>query len=174
MRFLLAALMMCAMVNTANAQQQQQQQGPPCAAPEFRQLDFWVGTWDLYSSADTSQPSIGTNVITREYGDCVIQEQFTASPPGLVGHSVSTYHAQPGLWRQTWVDNQGGYFALTGGPTSDGFMLTNTRISDHAPYLRMIWEDITPNSLTWRWQRSTDAGATWTDVWNIHYVRHGS
>ena len=21
---------------------------PPCAAPEYRQLDFWVGRWDVY------------------------------------------------------------------------------------------------------------------------------
>jgi hypothetical protein len=39
------------------------------------------------------------------------------------------------------------------------------------PYQRMVFEDIMPNSFTWRWQRSTDAGATWTDAWVIHYVR---
>jgi hypothetical protein len=164
-----AALTLLAACATAAAQQQQAQT-PPCTTAEFRQLDFWVGTWDLYASADTTQAPIGVNVITREYGDCVIEEQFTGVS-GLIGHSVSTYHAQAQTWRQTWVDNQGGYFALTGGPTGDGFMLNSTRLGDNSPYQRMIWEDITPNRFVWRWQSSTDAGATWTDTWVIHYVR---
>jgi hypothetical protein len=84
---------------------------------------------------------------------------------------VSLYHAPMRLWRQTWVDNQGGYFALTGGPEGDDFVLTNTRINDQMPHQRMVFEDITANSLTWRWQRSTDGGATWTDQWVIHYTR---
>jgi hypothetical protein len=171
MRALLTSIAVMAMATNASAQTQQPQ-SPPCSTPEFRQMDFWVGTWDLYASADRTQP-LGVNVITREYASCVIQEQFTGNPPGqgLIGHSVSMYHAQAGLWRQTWVDNQGGYFALTGGPVGDDFVLTDTRIGESAPYLRMLYEDITPNSLTWRWQRSADAGATWTDTWVIHYVR---
>ena len=160
---------------TAEAQQQQTQQ-PPCSTPEFRQMDFWVGTWDAHYAADTSQPPGGTNVITREYGNCVIQEAFNGGPQaqGLIGHSVSTYHAPTRQWRQTWVDNQGGYFALTGGPVGDDFILTNTRITENMPHQRMVFEDITPDSFTWRWQRSTDAGQTWTDAWVIHYVRRPS
>ncbi|MFO1185987.1 MAG: hypothetical protein U1E87_00120 [Alphaproteobacteria bacterium] len=72
--------------------------------------------------------------------------------------SVSTYHTAPRLWRQTWVDNQGGYFALTGGPSGDKFILENTRISENAPYLRMVFEEISKDRLTWRWQRSRDKG----------------
>lgn len=154
---------------TAEAQQQPQ----ACSAPEFRQMDFWLGVWDAHYTADTSQPPGGVNVITREYDGCVIQERFEGGPQaqGLIGHSVSTYHAPTQQWRQTWVDNQGGYFALTGGPAGDDFILVNTRISDSMPYQRMVFEDITRNSFTWRWQRSTDAGATWADAWVIYYVR---
>jgi hypothetical protein len=171
MRVFLMAMAVLGASACATAEAQQQAATPPaCSTPEFRQLDFWVGTWDLYSSADTSQAPIGVNVITREYGDCVVQEQFTGTS-GLIGHSVSLYHAPTQAWRQTWVDNQGGYFALTGGPVGDGFQLTNTRITETAPYQRMIWEDITHDRLVWRWQSSADAGATWTDVWVIHYVR---
>jgi hypothetical protein len=170
------ALLACAHAPAQGQTQQQQQPPPPCSTPEYRQLDFWVGVWDVRWDAS---PGIaaggGTNTISREYGGCVIQEQFDGGPTtgGMLGHSVSVYHAPVGLWRQTWVDNQGGYFALTGGPEGDRFILTNTRLSDRAPHLRMLWEDITPNSLTWRWQGSTD-GATWADRWVIHYTRRGS
>ena len=146
-----------------------------CAGPEFRQLDFWVGVWDVRWDATANQAAgNGTNTITRQLGNCVIQEHFEGGPTtsGMIGHSVSTYHASPRLWRQTWVDNQGGYFALTGGPTDDRrFILENTRLREGAPYLRMVFEEITPNSLTWRWQRSRDSGATWEDSWVIYYTR---
>ena len=177
MRIFLAAAAMLAGCATANAQQQQgQPQQPPCSTAEFHQMDFWLGDWDAHYTADTSQPPGGRNIITREYGGCVIQEAFDGGPQaqGLIGHSVSTYHAPTQQWRQTWVDNQGGYFALNGGPVGDDFILTNTRITENAPYQRMVFEDITRGSFTWRWQSSADAGATWTDQWVIYYVRRGS
>jgi hypothetical protein len=140
-------------------------------------MDFWLGTWDVRWEASSNQPAgAGVNTITRQLDGCVIQETFDGGPStsGLIGHSVSTYHAGPGLWRQTWVDNQGGYFALTGGPREDGaFVLNNTRLRDTAPYRRMLFEDIQPNSLTWRWQGSAD-GEAWSDLWVIRYTRRQS
>lgn len=170
MHILLAAAAMLSFAATANAQQPQT---PPCSTPEFRQMDFWVGAWDAHYTADTSQPAGGVNVITRAYDNCVIQEDFQGGPQaqGLVGHSVSTYHAPTQQWRQTWVDNQGGYFALSGGRVGDIFVLTSYRINTSTPVQRMVFSDITENSFTWRWQASADAGATWTDSWVIHYVR---
>jgi hypothetical protein len=163
-----AALALAACV-TAQAQATDE----PCSAPEYRQMDFWLGSWDVRWDATPGIPAgSGTNTITREYGNCVIQEQFDGgvSTGGLIGHSVSVYHAPAQLWRQTWVDNRGGYFALTGGPVGDDFVLTNTRLGEQAPHLRMIYEDIGPDSLTWRWQRSAD-GQTWSDQWVIRYTR---
>lgn len=173
MRILLAAAAMLAFTASANAQQQT----PPCSTPEFRQLDFWVGVWDARWEASQGIPAgTGTNTITRAYGNCVIQEDFDGGPStgGLIGHSVSTYHAPAQQWRQTWVDNQGGYFALSGGRVGDIFILTSYRINTNTPVQRMVFSDITENSFTWRWQASADAGATWTDSWVIHYTRRAS
>lgn len=171
----IAAALMTMACASAEAQQTAPQP-PPCTGAEFHQMDFWLGTWDARYANDPSAPPDGQNVITREYGGCVIQEQFDGGPAaqGLIGHSVSTFHRPMGKWRQTWVDNQGGYFALTGGPVGDDFVLENTRLSDTAPYMRMLFEDITPNSFTWRWQQSQDAGTTWTDQWVIYYARRQS
>lgn len=147
---------------------------PPCSGPEFRQLDFWVGTWDARWDETPGIPAgRGTNTITREYGDCVIQEAFDGGPStgGLIGHSVSIYHAPVKFWRQTWVDNQGGYFALVGGPQGNDFVLVSSSLVDHKPTRRMVFADIRPDSFTWRWQATTDAGATWSDQWVIFYTR---
>ena len=84
------------------------QAGPPCQSPEADGLDFWVGTWDL--EWDTPDgPATGTNVITREHNGCVIQERFAAET-GFEGGSWSVL--TPAGWRQTWVDNGGGYLVL--------------------------------------------------------------
>jgi hypothetical protein len=165
-----AAIAVLALTLCAGAQAQT----APCASPEHRQMDFWLGAWDVRWDESPSTPAgQGTNTITREYGGCVIQEAFDGGPAtnNLIGHSVSVFHAPLGLWRQTWVDNQGGYFALSGGPVGEDFVLVNTRLADAAPHLRMRFEDITPDSLTWRWQASADGGAIWSDSWVIFYTR---
>ena len=47
----------------------------------------------------------------------MIEERFTDLGNGFADHSVSMYDARGGHWRQTWVDNQGSYLALTGSAT---------------------------------------------------------
>lgn len=142
----------------------------PCQRPEFAALDFWIGEWDV--SWEGGQ---GVNRISKTFDGCVIEEHFEGGPStnNLVGASFSTFQAPLGQWRQTWVDNQGGYFALVGGPVGDDFILTNTRLREDAPHLRMVFENITHDSLTWRWQRSSD-GAAWSDAWVIQYRRRAA
>jgi len=147
---------------------------PPCSGDEFRQLDFWVGDWNAEWDNPDGSIGHGVNHITRdEFGDCVIYERFNGN--GLVGMSVSTYFAPLGIWRQTWVDDQGGYFALIGGPAGEDdpfdFVLTNTRLSENAPFLRMIWQDVTEDSFTWRWQGRATREDEWADRWVIRYTR---
>lgn len=145
---------------------------PPCSTAEFRTLDFWVGDW---IAEDQQGKRIGTNRITRdEYGDCVITEHFRTDNGSLIGHSVSMY--RPGLkqWRQNWVDNQGGYFDLVGGPvtgTDHIFVFENKRVTETQPYARMIWQDVKPDSFTWRWQGKAKAEDAWGDTWVIRYRR---
>ncbi len=80
----------------ASSQEEATQAPPvqkPCQEPEFRQLDFWVGVWDLeWDNADGTKGT-GTNTITNSpYGDCVITENFDGTPSlQFKGMSVSTY-----------------------------------------------------------------------------------
>ncbi|MEE2525791.1 hypothetical protein V0U79_05385 [Hyphobacterium sp. HN65] len=163
----------------ASAQSNTAPQSSPCSGEEFRQLDFWVGDWHAEWDNGDGTTGFGENLITRdEYGDCVIYERFStenfAGAP-FRGMSVSTYHAPVGAWRQSWVDDSGGYFALVGGPGGENddydFMVENTRIVDSAPYRRMIWQDVTPDSFTWRWQGRASEDEAWADLWVILYTR---
>ena len=176
MRLLITACVFAILAAPALAQEEQSAPPPPpgCEDPAFRQLDFWIGDWSLsWDKADGSKGR-GTNSISREYDGCVIYEEFSSPEMEFEGMSVSTYDRTIESWRQTWVDDQGGYYDLVGGPAEGedhAFALELARLSDDTPYLRMIWQDVTEDSLTWRWQGKTGPGAEWTDRWVIEYAR---
>ena len=149
-------------------------QAPPCDTAAHRQLDYWIGEWDLSWAVSPDSTGRGTNTITASHDGCVIEERFVDAS-GFTGHSVSVYDARAGAWRQTWVDNQGSYLTFAGTPRPDGTLelrqpaFTNAQGDEQVN--RMIWEDLADDALTWRWQRSIDGGATWADAWVIAYRR---
>lgn len=170
-RLFIAASLYLSLLTTANAQDADAPPPAACSTDEYRQMDFWVGNWDVSWKGPFDEVQKGKNVVTSEKNGCVIEENFDAA--GLLGNSLSIYHNHSKKWRQAWVDNQGGYFDLVGGPDDEGFQLTLVRLSDKAPHLRMIWRNIEADSLDWHWQQSTDEGATWEDRWHLHYERAG-
>jgi hypothetical protein len=152
---------------------------PACAAPEHRQLDFWLGTWDLVVKAPAApgEPwaeAPGVQRIERILGGCAIAEHFSADGPGApwAGASYSVWVAPLGKWRQTWVDDQGSYLAFTGG-VEDGVMRLYGEPRDkdgQRIQMRMTFEDVTADALRWEWQRQVDGGA-WEAQMVIDYRR---
>lgn len=137
-------------------------------------MDFWTGDWALSWDNGDGTSGTGTNIVTRDsHGDCVITENFDGgSSMTLRGLSVSTYSKPHKLWRQSWVDNQGGYFSLYGGPQENGtFILEMERLGNKGPFSRMVFEDIKVDSLVWRWQGKSSESDEWVDQWVINYVR---
>lgn len=152
----------------------------PCQSPEFGQFDFWLGEWDLTWPAsqlggEDGETGTGTNVITRLFNDCGVEESFSTTDGTFQGRSFSVYSPQQGVWKQTWVDNQGGYLVFEG--TYDGKrMELRTRPIERDGKIalnRMVFSDITADSLSWDWQGSRDGGDSWDDLWNISYRRRG-
>jgi hypothetical protein len=37
----------------------------------------------------------------------------------------------------------------------------------------MVFSDIDEDAFHWRWERSSDGGATWAPLWTIEYRREG-
>lgn len=147
----------------------------PCSGPEWKQLDFWVGEWDLTWPASPGTPAgAGTNRIEKILDGCVISENFSGSgPTPLVGKSYSTYSPQLKEWQQTWVDNQGSYLDFTGGMQNGEMILSMERPGPGGKTvnLRMVFKSIQPGTLDWSWERSVDGGKTWQVQWPIHYTR---
>jgi len=169
------ALLFCLFLTTAMFAQQPPAPANPCAASQQRQFDFWVGEWDLtWPGQNGGSLGHGTNSINRILDGCVVEENFSGeSSMPLRGTSVSTFDASAGKWKQTWVDNEGGYLDFTGEFSSGQMILQRqaTRPDGTRIMQRMVWKNITANELDWSWEASSDGGKSWQVNWPIHYKR---
>ena len=139
-------------------------------APAASQFDFWLGEWELTWGDSGS----GTNTITAILDSMVIAENFDGTPSmPLIGKSYSVYVERQGKWKQTWVDNSGGYLDFVG-EFVDGKMIFSRDAArpDGTPVIqRMVWHNIAQDELDWNWEASTDGGMSWNVNWKIHYRR---
>jgi len=147
----------------------------PCEASQQRQFDFWVGEWNLtWPGTQAGSVQHGTNSIQRILDGCVVEENFSGgSDMHLRGRSVSIFNLAAGKWKQTWVDNEGGYLDFVG-EFKDGQMILSREATGPAgkKFLqRMVWKNITATEFDWSWESSKNDGKTWQVVWPIHYEK---
>ena len=97
---------------------------PPasCTGAEYRQLDFWLGDWDVYEVTDSTQ-IVARNRVTRILDGCVLRELYQQNN-GMVGESYSLWDAARGVWHQSWVTNRGTLLLLDGQLDGDRMVLT--------------------------------------------------
>ncbi len=152
----------------------------PCSGPEYNQMDFWLGEWELRSMIPDISSESGWkiekagNIIRKILGGCVIEENFDGSTleSSLVGRRYSTYRKNDGKWYQTWVDNSGSYLPFIGIFEDDRTIFRMERERDGKKFLsQMVFYNIEQNSLTWDWESSRDNGKTWILLWRIEYSR---
>jgi hypothetical protein len=163
------------LVATLSAAQSAASVPDPCTASQQKQLEFWVGEWDLtWPGQNAGEVGHGTNSIRRIMDGCVVQENFSGGDSThLRGTSISTYDAQSGRWKQTWVDNEGGYLDFVGGVQDGQMILQRETIRPDGSRIlqRMLWKNVTANELDWSWESSRDGGKAWQVDWPIHYKR---
>ena len=138
--------------------------------------DFWVGKWNLSWEDAKGNKGSGTNYIHKILDGKVIEENFEAKEglyAGMKGKSLSVYNPQTKKWHQAWADSQGSYFDFYGAEM-DGHMVFRTKEikkDDKVIIQRMVFKDVTEDSLTWDWEITTDGGKTWNLSWRIKYSR---
>lgn len=138
----------------------------PCNTPEFRQFDFWVGDWNVESTA--APGTMSRNLITRINDGCTIREQFTTKA-GYEGTSLSFYDASRKVWHQTWIDNQGGALYLEGGLEGRNMVLRT--VADRQDVQRVTWTPLDGSRIRHLWESTTDGGKTWTTAFDGYYSR---
>jgi len=134
------------------------------------ELDFWLGEWRATWSTGRGRNRIG-RILRRK----VIHERFEGvddESGRLVGQSWSVFDPRRNLWRQTWVDDSGGYLDLAG-TRVDGWFCFERSAPERGPTSRqrMVFRDITPTTFRWTWEYSPDDGGTWKLRWEISYSR---
>jgi hypothetical protein len=142
---------------------------PPCASPEHRQFDFWVGDWNVKDPQGALQ---GTNLITREFGGCELQEHW-AGKGGMTGGSFNIYTPATKTWHQSWVDTNGTLLLLEG-EFKDGKMQLageGARPQGGKRMHRISWEPRKDGTVRQVWQLSDDGGKTWNVAFDGIYER---
>jgi tetratricopeptide (TPR) repeat protein len=143
----------------------------PCAQPgsPWRQLDFWVGTWDVY---DRSGNRVGQSRIERTLGDCVVLENWKGTSEGT---SWNTWNAARKRWEQSWVDSTATPIFFTG-ELEKGVMVyhSDQPQPDGKPYQRRLTFTPLPGPRVRQFsQGTTDGGKTWSTEYDLIYVPQG-
>ncbi len=147
-------------------------QGPKgCVAPEYRQFDFWVGSWSVTNPAGNVA---GTNRIESILGGCVLQEHW-ASSGGGDGTSLNMWNAADSTWRQVWMDAGGNLLELKGRLVGKEMVLSGTRPTpgqaDGLTTDRVTWTPRADGTVRQLWESSTDGGVTWMTAFDGVYAR---
>jgi len=144
--------------------------GIPCRSdPAFRQLDFWVGEWDV---SNPEGVVIASSSITSDLGGCVVRERYTT--PSYAGESINVYDRSDGRWHQTWVDVTGAFTEYVG-DLVDGQMVyvASEQQNGRDVRLRMTFTPLDSGSVRQFGEISFDGGKTWRTRYDLKYThRH--
>lgn len=132
-----------------------------CAAPEYRQFDFWVGRWDVYGPAGKQ---VGHSLIEKVYG-CGIRENWIPFNNQL-GGSLSTWVPGEKRWEQFWIDSSGSRAVFTGGWNGSAMVIQGKW---GGPIVRMTYTKNADGSVRQFGEQSTDEGKTWKAAFNFVY-----
>lgn len=144
---------------------------PPCSASsESRQLDFWLGTWNItYSGA----PGGSTSTVKLALDRCEVVESWEDAQ-GHKGENRFAYNYENKTWRGMFADNRGHVHVFTDGKVTGGsaeFSGPSRDPDGHTTLHRIRVTRANPDKVDQIWEKSSDNGATWTTVFRGQYSR---
>ena len=135
---------------------------PPCSEPEYHQLDFWVGRWDVYPTG--ADKLVAHSLIEKVYG-CAVRENWMplSNQPG---GSLSVYVPGEKHWEQFWIDSSGIRAFFTGGWNGNAMVISGKW---GGPLVRMSYSKNADGSVRQWGDQSTDEGKTWKPNFDFTY-----
>ena len=135
-----------------------------------------VGSWEMrvvdYPTDGPPREAIGEWHFAWVLEGRAVQDVFivpvrslrdgTTPPPkgNRYGSSIRVYDAAAGAWKVIWINPVNGTEVHLVGRRVGDQIVQEGRYADGSP-IHWSFVDITPDSFTWRGERSTDGGATW-------------
>lgn len=163
----------CLLAFGASAALAQTPPANPCAEPERRQFDFWVGNWDVYPTG--ADKLVAHSLIESLYGGCAVRENWMPLK-GTGGGSLNSYVPGEKAWRQTWVGSGGERVDFKGGLDGSAMVLTGgwTGIlkAGESTLTRMTYTPAADGSVHQFGETSSDDGKTWTPNFDFTYRPH--
>jgi hypothetical protein len=148
---------------------------PVCAAAASREMDFWLGAWDVsWINADGVSGHALSQVVLDADG-CVLRERFEDATTNLAGVGIYTYFAPAGVWSHSWMDNHGIAVNAQGRVIpGEGFAFDYQRGADPNRRYRAVFEDIRPAGFIWRYQSRGEGEGAWRDETTSRYIRRSA
>ena len=143
---------------------------PACTAPEHRQFDFWVGSWDVYP---TGKPEpVARSLVEKLYAGCTIRENWMPLK-GTGGGSLNMYDPADRRWHQTWHDSSNARVEFDGGLADGKMIMTGFWKNANGPgkdgLVRMTYSRVDGGSVRQFGEISTDHGANWAPFFDLTY-----
>lgn len=142
---------------------------PSCAAPQYRQFDFWLGEWELIG-ADGKKSA--EDKVVQILGGCALQENG-GSPESGQRMSVSAYDPATKHWHQTLIDDGGAVLRLEGEFLDGKMVLVGQRPSQKEKGVtlthRITWTPLPDHRIRKSWEYSSNGGRSWRPVFDGTY-----
>lgn len=143
---------------------------PSCTGSEYRQFDFWLGEWNVFTP---DGKLAGTSRIGRITEGCAVLENWSGQG-GITGKSLNVYDAADRQWHQCWVDSSGSKALLDGSFAAGKMILEATTADPKRPGIeitqRITWSKNADGSVRQLWDTSEDGGKSWTVAFDGKYV----
>jgi hypothetical protein len=138
-----------------------------CAAPEYRQFDFWAGDWDV---SDVGSPiKVARARVDLILDGCVLREDYQGTD-GHKGQSFTIYDAARGVWHQSWVTNRGQLLVIEGKSEAGEMVLSGENHAGGA-LVRGTWKPV-DGGVRETAVTSTDGGKTWKLWFDLLFRPH--
>jgi hypothetical protein len=144
-----------------------------CSAPEYHQLDFWLGDWDtLDSDAKGSTTSIARTHVDPIAAGCAVHELYEQTD-GLIGDSILSYDPVRKQWQQTWVTNRGAIMVIYGNFKAGALILEGeVHLQDgRTVHQRITWK-AEAKGVRESAVLSKDSRKTWAAAFDVLFVKH--
>jgi len=142
-----------------------------CAAPNYRQFDFWIGDWDVFD-VDNLAIKVARVRVEAILNRCVLHETYEGTN-GHQGQSFSIFDASRQVWHQSWVTNDGQFLVVEGGMQAGAMILNGADRTANGKERRVrgIWK-LVNEGVRESATRSTDGGVTWQPWFDLLFRPH--
>jgi hypothetical protein len=141
-----------------------------CCGDEYKQFDFWVGDWVVYTNAEM----IGFNKITKIEGDCILRENWKSVVSSHTGSSYNFYDRIAKKWKHVWIGSDGVTLEVKGEFKDRKMAMTGDEYRDEKGNRiinKITWYVNNDGTIRQVWEQSKDGGQAFSTQFDGLYRR---